>query len=478
MGYLKARLTDRSEIEFEDQPLNSGGEKVVFFARDRKHVICFFFGKLKDRQERKHRLDKILREYNPTIASGTGDYWKNHFCWPVGVVDGGVSCPNSFLSANQILDPPLAVITPAYRGNFYWRDRTGEKREKEGKWFTSPKCIKLLPEKERGDFRGSLQVCAKMARAVRRMHFAGLAHSDLSNKNVLIDPASGDSCIIDIDSLVVPSVAPPSVLGTPGYIAPEVVEGKALPSIATDRHALAVLIYETLLHRHPLAGPKVHSTLSPEEDERLSKGPKALFVEHPTDHSNHLRPPPPVPVTRMGRYLEKLFYKTFVDGLHQPDRRADASEWEKALYRTIDLIYPCPGGKDWFILGPGMSRQCPYSGQMVSGPVPLVRFYREGRPGHFVNEGHCLTLSPNLVLYRWHTRANTFPAENADPTPQSYIAFHQNKYYLVNQSDEDMYVVHGARIRRGQSMVIERGLLVRCSLQPGERLLSFDFMES
>jgi len=89
-----------------------------------------------------------------------------------------------------------------------------------------------------------------------------------------------------------------------------------------------------------------------------------------------------------------------------------------------------------------------------------------------------LTLSPNLALFRWHTRANTFPSENADPTPQGYIAFHQNKYYLVNQSDEDMYVVHGVRIRRGQSMVIERGLMVRCSLQPGERLLWFDFMET
>ena len=54
---------------------------------------------------------------------------------------------------------------------------------------------------------------------------------------LLIDPKGGDACVIDIDSLVVPGLAPPTVLGTPGYIAPEVVAGKKLPSIETDQHA-------------------------------------------------------------------------------------------------------------------------------------------------------------------------------------------------------------------------------------------------
>lgn len=36
------------------------------------------------------------------------------------------------------------------------------------------------------------------------MHAAGLAHSDLSYKNVLIDPVTGSACVIDVDGLVVP----------------------------------------------------------------------------------------------------------------------------------------------------------------------------------------------------------------------------------------------------------------------------------
>lgn len=71
-------------------------------------------------------------------------------------------------------------------------------------------------------------MCLKLARAVRRLHAAGLAHSDLSYKNVLVDPISGNSCIIDADELVVPGKYDAGVLGTPDFIAPEVMETKGL----------------------------------------------------------------------------------------------------------------------------------------------------------------------------------------------------------------------------------------------------------
>ena len=63
-----------------------------------------------------------------------------------------------------------------------------------------------------------------------------------------------------------PRSSPPEVVGTPGFIAPEVMATrnlrlgdpkKNLPQISTDRHALAVLIYTFLLNRHPLNGGQV-----------------------------------------------------------------------------------------------------------------------------------------------------------------------------------------------------------------------------
>lgn len=191
-------------------------------------------------------------------------------------------------------------------------------------------------------------MCLKLARAVRRLHAAGLAHSDLSYKNVLVDPISGNSCIIDADELVVPGKYDAGVLGTPDFIAPEVMEtkglkigdpNKKLPSIATDRHALAVLIYMYLLNRHPLRGGKVWD-IDPAKDEELSMGEKALFIEHPTDKTNRVKPqdldksqlpqgdPTKLPYTICGPYLKKLFDRAFIDGLHNPSARPSAAEWE------------------------------------------------------------------------------------------------------------------------------------------------------
>lgn len=53
------------------------------------------------------------------------------------------------------------------------------------------------------------------------MHMMGLAHSDLSYKNVLVDPNGGHACVIDVDGLVVPGRFPPDVVGTPDFIAPK-----------------------------------------------------------------------------------------------------------------------------------------------------------------------------------------------------------------------------------------------------------------
>lgn len=92
------------------------------------------------------------------------------------------------------------------------------------------------------------------------MHAMGLAHSDLSYNNVLIDPIEKSACMIDLDGLVVPGLFSAEVIGTAEFIAPEVLatkhldksdQNRILPSRLTDLHALPVLIYMFLLHRHP-----------------------------------------------------------------------------------------------------------------------------------------------------------------------------------------------------------------------------------
>lgn len=477
MSVVQVRLTDGRVLQIDDEPVGTGAEKRVFLTRDRQYAVGFYYGHLSDRRERMDRLTRILTNYNPTLANN-GAYWMPYFCWPVGMVDGIHAISRDFATRQQLVWPPLAVVTPTYRNSFYFTDRYGTRQEKEVRWFSGGKASKLVPAAEVGSLLTRLQIGVRLARAVRRLHMAGLAHADLSNKNVLVDPKGGDACIIDIDSLVVPGVAPPSVLGTPGYIAPEVLAGKAHPSIATDKHALAVLLYELLLQRHPLRGKRVNSVRSAEDDEQLSMGARALFIEHPTDRRNPPVTPIEVAFTRLGPYLARCFSRTFVDGLHAPDRRADAAEWEVALYRTMQLLYPLPSGH-WTLLAPGLPMASLRGEERVPAPVLLARSLRATDHG-MIDEGDVLLLWHHLTLHDWHLRPGCAPNERADRTPRGYVAQHQGRLTLVNASDTPWIVRQGsgdaARVERNGVVIAAPGVSIQIGDDLPARVLQLDAM--
>jgi hypothetical protein len=468
---LRARTTDGGTVEFQRTALATGGEKVVFLSTDRRYVVAFYHGVLRDRVERAERLQKILTRYNPTVGPA-GAYWQPYFSWPTAVIDGDPAIPVSFARDWHLTWPVLGVVTPVYRDAFFFRDRYGQRQEKEVKWFTGRKAIAFVPAEERGNFLTRLQVCTRIARAVRRLHFAGLAHSDLSNKNVLVDPKGGEACVIDIDSLVVPGVAPPSVIGTPGYIAPEALAGTAQPSIATDRHALAVLIYQLLLGRHPLQGKQVHSTRSAEEDERLAMGARALFVEHPLDKGNPPVDPIKVPYTRLGPALAPVIEKAFMAGLHHPAKRPDAGEWESALYRTFEMLHPSPGGREWMLAGPGLGADCPWTGGRLAGRIPVARYARDV-DGRLFAEGRSLTLFHHLTLHDWHWRTDVVPDESADRTPRGYIAQQGGAWWLVNLTGAPLHTSTGETIAHQAGITLVDGLAVRAA-HPAARWLTFE----
>lgn len=474
MGTVSVRLTDGRTLHLDDKPVGTGAEKRVYLTRDRQYAVGFYFGHLADRRERVDRLTRIIATYNPALGAH-GEYWTPYFCWPVAMVDGPKSLPMEFARAQSLVWPPLGVVTPVYRNSFYFADRFGSKQEKEVKWFVGGKASRFVPVDEQGSLLGRMRVATRLARAIRRMHFAGLAHSDLSNKNVLVDPKGGDACVIDIDSLVVPGIAPPSVLGTPGYIAPEVLAGKAVPSIATDRHALAVLLYQMLLQRHPLQGKRVNSSRSPEEDETLSMGARALFVEHPTDRSNPPVKPIDVPYQRLGPHLAPLFEKSFVHGLHHPDRRPDAAEWESALYKTLHLLAPTASGRHWVVTGPGLGTTDPWSNERIRSPLPYARAWRDTGDG-MVDEKLTFSLFHHLVLHSWHMHPGVTPNETADRTPLGYIAQDGGKWWLVNTAKTPLYLTEGRTIGHNEKVELEDGLAIRTTDATPARVLQVGFL--
>ena len=156
--------------------------KVVYFSPQRDYVVGFF--KKPQDARAMERLESITGRYRQDIfGQAGGDYWRSLFCWPERIVDW---------------EGKTGIVVPTYAQHFFFQyDSRLKGKEKEGKWFASAKLIKNLDQEERGDFLSYLRISLKLARAVRRMHAAGLAHSDLSYKNVLIDPHGANACLID-----------------------------------------------------------------------------------------------------------------------------------------------------------------------------------------------------------------------------------------------------------------------------------------
>ena len=478
MALVKINAKDGSPVEFNYTAPKQGGQKDVYFSPDRSYVVCFYRDPLDSTDE--SRIGKIVDLYRKNIFDQPGgNFWKDYFCWPEKIVE---------------YDGMKGITAPAYQSHFFFGKSTSRAgAEKEGKWFAAPKVFnRFVPDEEKGTLLGYLQICLKLARAAGRLHAAGLAHSDLSYKNCLVDPVGGNACIIDIDTLVVPGVFPPQVLGTPDFIAPEVVTTQHLPfgdpqrnvpRIETDRHALSVLIYQYLFHRHPLRGPKVHSP-DRDEQERLEMGEKALFIEHPTNKENRPQKfdandndrqpwinPAKLPYTLCGPHLKELFDKAFIDGLHDPMRRPTAAIWESALIKTLDMIQPCENTscvKKWFVFDDTTQPRCPYCGTLYTKVLPILDFYApHGGATNFRPANRRLMVWSGQSLSLWHADRNFAPGALLTDEQRKrvgYFQFHNGKWLFVNERLPAMKNITTKQpIPIGESVELTEGLQLHLS---------------
>jgi serine/threonine protein kinase len=491
---VKSIIDSSKTYEYvDDGNPKKGGVKDVYFSPDRKYVVAFFREPLDFNQ--KERIRKIVKLYLDNIKNGnSSDYFLDEiFRWPYDAVE---------------LNGKTGVIVPIYNSKFFFKKGYKSNElikggEKVGKWFTTPSFRDnqyplSLDKTELGDWLSYFQIAINISRGVKKMHQMGLAHSDLSYNNVLVDPVTKSAAIIDIDGLVVPGLFPPEVIGTADFIAPEVLKTKhlklqdsnrILPNQKTDLHALAILIYMYLLRRHPLRGGKIWD-LESEKDEVLSMGEKAVFVEHPTDPINrvkvdHLKKwnlfwgdPSKIPYTVTGPYLSELFEKAFIDGLHNPLLRPIANEWETALLKTVDLIQPCSNAncdEKWYVFDNTSKPKCPFCGAPHKGTLPVVDLYYKFKDNVWKPENHRLMVYHNQYLFKWHVSKKVIRNESLtaiDKKPVGYFTFYQNKWVLVNQSLPNMKDLTEDKIIRVNSMVeLTDGKKIMLSDEEGGRLM-------
>lgn len=112
-----------------------------------------------------------------------------------------------------------------------------------------------------------VRLAAAVARAVDAAHANGLVHRDLKPGNILVSHrASGRLHPYVVDFGLAKDLGDPSlsrtdvITGTPAYLSPEQIRGRAIDR-RTDVFSLGVVLYEALTGRAPFSGATVPETL-------------------------------------------------------------------------------------------------------------------------------------------------------------------------------------------------------------------------
>ena len=225
-------------------------------------------------------------------------------------------------------------------------------------------------------FRELVTVGLGLADNFYKLHSQGLCYRDISFGNAFFDPLNGDVLICDNDNVTENRSPKVSVLGTPDFMAPEIVRGEAKPSRQTDFYSLAVLLFYIFHIQHPLIGKRILKIKSWDLPARTKLlGNEPLFIFDPQNKSNEAVDRSVDPLGEAGanalnywpifpQVLRDAFTQSFTSGLHDPENgRVTEGTWRRVLSQVRDAIFYCSCGKENF-----------YDSTVLKGP--------NGKPGN------------------------------------------------------------------------------------------------
>jgi DNA-binding helix-hairpin-helix protein with protein kinase domain len=248
--------------------------------------------------------------------------------------------------------------------------------------------IELMKGRINPSFRAIITAGLGLADSFLQLHTRGLCYRDISFGNAFLDPDDGQILICDNDNVTVDGDPHATILGTPRFMAPEIVRCEATPSTNTDLYSLAVLLFYIFMVHHPLEGKQeleIRCLDLPAMQQLY--GTQPLFIFDPDDHSNA-----PVPGYHdlviaywalYPQFLRDLFTRAFTDGIRDPQAgRVRESEWRAAMTRLRDSLVYCGrcGAENFYDVG----------ALRVSG----------GRPGECWSCTTELTLPPRIRIGR------------------------------------------------------------------------------
>ena len=221
-----------------------------------------------------------------------------------------------------------------------------------------PSGYRYITEWIGGRFDTTLDVlvkaCLNLCDAFHDLHAMGYSYKDISIANVGFHPDSGEVLIVDNDN-VTPNLKAAGVMGTNGFMAPELVSGRErVPNRFTDLHSLAVLLFHMLVGEHPLNGKKEYNmSLATIDEEDILKElygiDTACFIfKDSRNLDRYIEPREQSHVTAKEfwmmypDFIREMFTQAFVPGIKEPHERPLSNEWAEAFVKLMGLLYRCP----------------------------------------------------------------------------------------------------------------------------------------
>lgn len=329
---------------------------------------------------------------------------------------------------------------------------------------THKNIVDLMKRRVDPSWRTLAMTGMQLADSFLRLHTKGLCYRDISFGNVFFDPQTGDVLICDNDNVGIDSETKGGVLGTPRFMAPEIVRAEALPSSKTDLYSLAVLLFYLFAVHHPLEGRK-EASIRCMDLPAMTKlyGAEPLFIFDPNDDSN--RPVPGYhdnaieswPV--LPAFLQDLFTKSFTKGLSDPENgRVRESEWRAAMAELMDTIVYCPScNSENFVSesnGPSLScwscrNRWDLSLSMKIGRQTIVLNHDTRLFPHHVDASRLYDFSlPVAEIVRHPKQANVWGLKNLSPSSWSITTVSGETHAV--EPGRSLTLARGTRIAFGQ----------------------------
>lgn len=220
----------------------------------------------------------------------------------------------------------------------------------------------LLKGRIEPTFRARATAGLQLAHSFHQLHSRGLCYRDISAGNVFLDPATGDIAICDNDNVGVDQEGVGGVMGTPDFMAPELVRNEGVPNTQSDLFSLSVLLFYIFHIHHPLYGKRLLAIRSLDLKSRVKLcGEEPVFIFDPTNASNEALPWEKDPTGEAGgnaydlwriypEFLREKFLQAFTVGLKDPKNgRVRETEWKVVMAQLRDDIAYCPSRHENFV---------------------------------------------------------------------------------------------------------------------------------